>query len=648
MGSHRKLERWFDTAVRHQVAGELVRAEALYRRILSVAPASVPTLINLGLVLKSRGAFAAAEGALRRALDAEPDNPECLNNLGGVLIALDRADEGFNYFRRALKLRPDYAHAHVSLGTALRAFGRVTEASQHLQRAIELDPSSAEAHRELATVLRERGHVDEARARFDHAIALAPDDVGLRVRRALLVPVIPDSDAQLARYRQDVADAIDRLTAERPTIHNPIVEVGRVNFYMAYHGLDDRPIQEAIARFYEAACPSLSYVAPHCRGPKPTITGRRIRIGCISRYFRDHAITWTFRHYFDVYPADRFEIYLYTFEREENEIWNEMSARAHASAILPECDLARARRMIARDKLDVLIYPDIGMEPCTYFLAFARLAHVQCVAGGHPVTTGIGTLDYWIGNDLGEPEDGADHYSEQLLRVRGITNYYRRPVAPERLKERAALGLPVDGPLYVCAQSLFKLHPEFDDILGAILRAVPHGVVALFEAPVADWTKLLLERLHRSIPDVVDRVLMLPRMPFADFLNVLARADVMLDTTRFSGGNTSFQGLGLGTPIVTYADRYARGRVTVLLYRHMGLLDCVAESHEAYVEIATRLGRDQAERVRVSREILARCGVLFDNAEGTAELRDFFLDLFTGGAAASDGAADVPVHALAG
>lgn len=32
---------------------------------------------------------------------------------------------------------------------------------------------------------------------------------------------------------------------------------------------------------------------------------------------------------------------------------------------------------MAQEELDVLVYPDIGMEPLTYFMAFARLAPVQ-------------------------------------------------------------------------------------------------------------------------------------------------------------------------------------------------------------------------------------------------------------------------------
>lgn len=36
-----------------------------------------------------------------------------------------------------------------------------------------------------------------------------------------------------------------------------------------------------------------------------------------------------------------------------------------------------AREVVAGEKLDVLVYPDIGMEVLTYYMAFARLAPVQ-------------------------------------------------------------------------------------------------------------------------------------------------------------------------------------------------------------------------------------------------------------------------------
>jgi hypothetical protein len=48
----------------------------------------------------------------------------------------------------------------------------------------------------------------------------------------------------------------------------------------------------------------------------------------------------------------------------------------------------------------ILFFQDIGMEHMSYFPAFARLAHVQCVSFGHPDTTGIPNVDYFVSNDL--------------------------------------------------------------------------------------------------------------------------------------------------------------------------------------------------------------------------------------------------------
>ena len=58
------------------------------------------------------------------------------------------------------------------------------------------------------------------------------------------------------------------------------------------------------------------------------------------------------------------------------------------------------------------------MDPITYFLAFARLAKVQCVSWGHPVTTGLTTIDYFVSHQLLEEEDpvaAQSHYSEKLI-----------------------------------------------------------------------------------------------------------------------------------------------------------------------------------------------------------------------------------------
>ena len=64
------------------------------------------------------------------------------------------------------------------------------------------------------------------------------------------------------------------------------------------------------------------------------------------------------------------------------------------------------------------------MDIRTYFLAFSRLARVQCVTWGHPDTTGIPNMDYFISSNLIEPKEADEHYSEKLQRLNVLPTFY--------------------------------------------------------------------------------------------------------------------------------------------------------------------------------------------------------------------------------
>ena len=239
-------------------------------------------------------------------------------------------------------------------------------------------------------------------------------------------------------------------------------------------------------------------------------------------------------------------------------------------------ELAGARRLIAAERLDALYYADIGMSALTYFLAFARLAPLQCLTWGHPDTTGIPNLDRFLSCDAMEPEGAERHYSETLVRLPGPTIHYARPALPARLKPRSAFGLPDDAHLYVCPQSLFKIHPDFDRALVELLRRDRQGLVVLLSGRDRNLDDLLRRRLARVGPEVVGRIRFLRQMPLPDFLSLVTVSDVMLDPLHYSGGNTSLEAFALGTPIVTWPGEFMRGRHTHGFYKLMDLDDCVA------------------------------------------------------------------------
>jgi predicted O-linked N-acetylglucosamine transferase (SPINDLY family) len=177
--------------------------------------------------------------------------------------------------------------------------------------------------------------------------------------------------------------------------------------------------------------------------------------------------------------------------------------------------------------------------------------------------------------------------------------------------------------LYACLQSLFKIHPDFDAILGGILRRDAHGTVLLLEGRFPHWTQLLRQRFAKVLPDVHQRIHFVPRQNYEDFLNLTASADVLLDPTPCGGGSTAFEGLALGMPMVTLPPPLMRGRIAFALYSQMGVMDCVASNPAEYIELAVKLGTDADYRAGVRGKILAAGDMALENSAGIRDLEQF-------------------------
>ncbi|NNK83945.1 MAG: hypothetical protein HKO91_00115 [Desulfobacterales bacterium] len=281
--------------------------------------------------------------------------------------------------------------------------------------------------------------------------------------------------------------------------------------------------------------------------------------------------------------------------------------------------------MIAKHPLDILFYPDIGMDPLTYFIAFSRLAPIQCTTWGHPLTTGIPNIDYYLSAENAEPANADDHYTETLVPLKRFVMYCRRPKMPEKPVSRKQFNLPEDCNLYVCPQTLFKFHPDFDEVIGSILRQDPHGLMIFFETRQGRLAKLLQNRFQQTFSDVIDRVRFMPRMSKRKYFSFLQVADILLDTPHFTGGYTSLLAFAFGIPIVTWPGRYMCGRLTLGFYRQIGVMDCVAHDAQSYVAIATRLASDKAVKNKIKTRILKSADVLYENIEAVHEL-EYFLE----------------------
>lgn len=605
--------------------GRLEDALVHYREALAADPAFLEAHNNLGATLQAQGKLDEATACYRQAMAIKPDFTEAYNNLGLVLQIQGNLEGAVAHYRQALKFKPDFAEGYRNLASVFQVQNQMEEATAHYRMALQLNPASPKAAKGLGFTLKLQGKLDEAIACYRQCLAVAPTD-GMRILLGTSAPVIYRSQAHLLQTRRAFQQQVAGLLREALVVTDPIMEVDATNFFLAYQGMNDRTLQINVAQLYEQACPSLQYTADHCRSFSPRPAGGKIKIGFISMYFTNHTVGQLMRGIMARLSRELFSVSALTFPHKPDWISGLIAKEADHTIVLPP-SLDEVHRRIAEERFDILFYADIGMDPFTYYLAFSRLAPVQCTTWGHPVTTGIKTMDYFVSSKLIEPEDAGRHYSERLICLDQMPSYYYRPTLVGTLKTRREFGFNESTHLYLCPQSLFKIHPDFDAFIAGILQADPHGELILIDGTSMHWNTLLMERFQATIPHVIDRIRFVPRMSGPDFLSLLSVADVILDPLHWSGGNTTYEALFFGTPVVTLPSKFMRGRVTGGLYRQMGVMDCVVATKDKYIKLAVRLGTDPKFREEVKARILAANHVLYENTEVVREYERAFLQM---------------------
>ena len=607
--------------------GQLDDAIDSYRKAVEIKPGFVLAYYNLGNALKQHGQLDDAIAGYRKAIEIKPDFADAHNNLGTVLKEQGRFDAALASYRRVLELRPGFAEAHNNLGVVLKDLNRLDEAAASYRKAIELKPDYAEAHNNLGAALQTLGQLDAALQSYQRAVEIQPQAFQHAIYARLLLPVIPDSSESIIEWRERYQNGIAALMDIPGTLDEPGEKLGGISFYLAYHNASDRPLMESLCRLFRKRVPELTYTAKHVQGWRlPAERGQRIRVGFLSEFLFDHTIGKHYQGFIRHLDRDRFEVVVIHGHKSRRDTFRQnLDALADKVCNLP-AGLKNQQQAVAAEQLDVLFYPDIGMAPSTYFLAYSRLAPVQATSWGHPDTSGLDTMDYYVSAVSNEPDEADAYYSERLVRLNRLPCfYYRTPASSIPKLSKAELGLPETGTLYGCPQNLFKLHPDFDAVLAAIAEGDPTGHLVLPEGRHPSWNELVKARWAKSFPLLNERVVFLPRTSWDRFMAVIAQMDVLLDPLHFGSGNTFYDAMVTGTPVVTWPGRFARGRNVAAAYRQMGVVDApVVADLKDYAPLVLALGRDTERRRALQLASFEAAGrELFEDRQAVHEFESF-------------------------
>lgn len=574
-----------------------------------------------------------AERHYRQALQLDPEFAEAYANLGSLLKDRGQSAEAESLLSSAVQLKPHLGPACFNLAMLRIEQSQWIDAVALLRQSLASDPAQADAQYWLGNALMGQGDAAGARAAYLAAVRLDPNYVQARWGHAMAqLPAIPQSETEQTQAPSAFAGELVKLKAwfrAHPSAKGYLAVGAQQPYYLAYIAQNHREV----LRSYGALCAELMAAwAKQVRVPAPPGSGGgKCRVGIVSAHIHSHSV-WhaVLRGWIEHLDRDRFELQIFHTgaKRDAETEW----ASRHVAHLHHGLGSWTAwAKAVSDNRLDVLIYPEVGMDATSVRLSALRLAPLQLASWGHPLSTGLPTIDGYLSAQAFEPAEGSTHYSEKLLTLPRLGCCYRPfGTRPSRL-DLSVWGIRPTDKVLLCAGTPQKYAPQHDAVLAEIARRCQPCKLIFFRAAKADMGALLEQRLRASFAlagvSFDDCVRFIPWQAQAGFFAVLDRTDVYLDTIGFSGFNTTMQAIERGTPIVAFEGEFMRGRFASAILRQVGLDEWVATSTDQYVQLAERLALDGTERRRVRQGIVDRRSQLFDDRESVADLGKMLLNL---------------------
>ncbi len=534
----------------------------------------VDPLVNRGLALRKEGRWREAEQVLREAVTKFPRDAVAATNLAIVLLDQDQAAQGASWLLRALEHDPRFAPAHYNLANLHRSSGRRDQALAHYRAAVDSDPGFAPAREELLHCLLEVCDWDRA-------------------------------ELQAAALRELIAR---RPEAEWKRHVSPLTAL--------YLGLDPA-LRKRIAAFHAGEC---------AQGVKPVVhniaagdASARLRIGYLSRDFRDHPVGHLLGNVFALHDRTRVEVFAFSHGTDDGSVYRGSIASAadHFIDAHAMADTELAGRIVQAG-IHVLI--DLAGHTTGNRLAVLarRPAPVQAHYLGFPATTGAPYVDYFITDRVATPPALAGEFTEQLAYLPHCFMVSDgADAASGGAVTRAAEGLAEDAVVYCNFNTASRITRDNFRAWLDILRAVPFSVLWLQGGSALTLANLRKEAQDSGMDPA--RLIFAQRAPTkAAHLARLALADLTLDTFGWYNGHSSTSdALWACVPVLTTPAASFAGRVAASLVNAAELPELAVRDREEYVATAIRLGNDRAQLAALKSKLKGnqRTAPFFDTRE---------------------------------
>ncbi len=495
-----------------------------------------------------------------------------------------------DYLYKILELYPENLSALINLSLCYFDAKNFEQAELILKRIVKIKVNVPNIISQLVIVLEKQDKVDEAIHYINLGIKEKILDERWLIREKIILPMIFKDKDDVKFFRNRLNQNLDEILNSKKKFSLDIDSqlLKPPQFELSYDEYDNLEINKKCVNFFRKIYPQINKI-----NLIKDLKNSKIKLAFISEYLTSHTIGKLFKGIILNLNRNKFDIIIFhTHKTKKGTIYDDF-IKAEKNNIITNYTLPKNFEQkidfIKNKNIDILFYPEIGMSFELYFLSYVKLAKKQITSWGHPETTGNKTIDYFLTSKLLETPDSKKNYSEKLLYTNDLPMYYYAPIVNNTLSENEIS----KNNIYSCPQTLFKIHPEFDEVLGSILNKDKKGILYFVKDYNNTLYKKLLERFKKNKYLDLERIKFIDGLSWEGYINHCGTASVLLDPFYFGSGNSFYESMYYGTPTVTKPTDYMKSRLVLGAYKQMELENPpVVNTVEDYVDLAVELANN--------------------------------------------------------
>jgi protein O-GlcNAc transferase len=622
-----------------------------YRKSIEASPEHSKAYSNIELALFNQKKYNEVILFCEQAIQFQPENVIHYHHKGVCSLEIGNAEEAVPLLLKAIDLDSDNAESHYFLGNAYKELNDFKKALAAYQRALDIKPdmllakyNKANAYKNaenyeralecfyellkdhpdhipslitMANIHRNIDQVDEAIATLESVMKQTGENPALKLWALSLCPKVVFSIEELINHHKKGIESLRRLStiSQKLTPEEVITSGSPPSYFLQFHGFDSLPLKRAYGEYYDQVIQRTHQVKLSER-PSVGIFVTDGHEGVFIRYLG---------RLLELFKTQDFELVILCSKKCRANIRERISVE-HLSFEVLSKKFPEILDQIAKRGFDVLYHWEVGSDLLNYFLPFYQLAPQQVTSVGLPESTGIPQMTHYLSSRIHEGESSASQYSEKLILGQSLITVQNRMEIIEK-KSRSFYGIPDDKTIYFIGQKVHKFHPDIDLLLGEILERDPNGLIVIPSDKSKCYAEKLNKRFSKTIPNVCERIHFVPRLTHNEFYCLVSLSDVILDTLYYGSGLSVLDFLSFNKPVVTLPGEFLRGKVTAGTFRHIGINEFIAESHEDYVLKANQLGTDEEYRKHWEKKVQEKSSIIFENHDAVQDYHDVFSSL---------------------